>query len=170
MTVKSLFFLLDYQTPWKNSILKLRESLKETHARVLTSGQRCEFWQWVCQPEFNCWPAWQSHNKVVKLPADFIVLTPYTPAPHESPSELSSPASTSSLRTDIWPHSFPIPEFSYDAELALQKGNVEVQSRSELLSSFSSWRIEELVATFRDRASYILYQLHVIYFKLTVFC
>lgn len=87
--------------------------------------------------------------KVVKLSADFIVLTPYTPAPHESPapssadtdilsstetSELSSPASTSSLRTNIWPRSFPIPAFSYDAELALQKANVEFQRDGILLN------------------------------------
>lgn len=41
---------------------------------------------------------------------------------------LSSPSSSVSTRREMWPKEFPIPKFSYDTELQLEKGNAEYRS------------------------------------------
>lgn len=41
---------------------------------------------------------------------------------------LSSPSSSGSLRTQMWPREFPVPTFSYETELQLQKGNAVYRS------------------------------------------
>lgn len=52
----------------------------------------------------------------------------------ESASSTSSTPSNSSLRTQAWPADFPIPEFTYEAELQLMKGNQEFLKNGTYLS------------------------------------
>lgn len=52
-----------------------------------------------------------------------------------SPESTSSTSTTSSsLRTQAWPANFPIPEFTYEAELQLMKGNQEFLKNGTHLS------------------------------------
>lgn len=49
---------------------------------------------------------------------------------------LSLPSSSVSTRTQMWPREFPIPTFSYDTELQLEKGNaVYISSKTQLTPS-----------------------------------
>ena len=47
---------------------------------------------------------------------------------------LSSPSSSVSTRTQAWPREFPIPTFSYDTELQLEKGNAVYMSSKRPLA------------------------------------
>ncbi|XP_078025314.1 uncharacterized protein LOC117251126 [Epinephelus lanceolatus] len=47
---------------------------------------------------------------------------------------LSSPSSSVSTRTQMWPREFPIPTFSYDTELQLEKGNSVYRSNKRPLT------------------------------------
>lgn len=47
---------------------------------------------------------------------------------------LSSPSSSGSLRTRMWPREFPVPTFSYETELQLEKGNVVYRSNMTRLT------------------------------------
>lgn len=47
---------------------------------------------------------------------------------------LSTPSSSVSTRTQMWPHVFPIPKFSYDTELQLEKGNAVFRSNNTRLT------------------------------------
>lgn len=56
------------------------------------------------------------------------------------------------MRTSTWPRSFPFPEFSYDAELALQQANDEYRRNSSLLSpsrKLKSTVLESLALKYR---------------------
>lgn len=68
---------------------------------------------------------------------------------------LSTPCSSVSTRTQMWPHEFPIPTFSYDTELQLEKGNAVFQSnntRSALSSKTKSDILEKLEDIFKFKA------------------
>ncbi|XP_041643354.1 uncharacterized protein LOC121509758 [Cheilinus undulatus] len=47
---------------------------------------------------------------------------------------LSSPSSSGSARTQMWPREFPIPTFAYDTELQLEKGNTVYRSNMTRLT------------------------------------
>ncbi|XP_051804189.1 uncharacterized protein LOC127534019 isoform X2 [Acanthochromis polyacanthus] len=47
---------------------------------------------------------------------------------------LSSDSSSSFLRCEPWPDNFPVPEFTYNVELQLQRGNADFQNNGTLLS------------------------------------
>lgn len=47
---------------------------------------------------------------------------------------LSTPSSSASTRTQMWPREFPIPVFSYDTELQLEKGNSAYRSNMTRLT------------------------------------
>uniref|UniRef100_A0A9J7X5X1 Sterile alpha motif domain-containing 3-like n=1 Tax=Cyprinus carpio carpio TaxID=630221 RepID=A0A9J7X5X1_CYPCA len=49
-------------------------------------------------------------------------------------SVLSTPESVSSVRSQAWPESFPIPQFSFDAEMQLQKAQLAYQTDGTVLS------------------------------------
>ncbi|XP_068567851.1 uncharacterized protein [Cebidichthys violaceus] len=57
---------------------------------------------------------------------------------------LSSPSSTVSTRTQMWPRVFPIPTFSYDTELQLEKGNAVHRSNMTRLSMSSKLKSDIL--------------------------
>ncbi|KAF7642129.1 hypothetical protein LDENG_00264180 [Lucifuga dentata] len=60
---------------------------------------------------------------------------------------LSTPSSSVSTRTQMWPREFPIPPFSYDTELQLEKGNAAYRSnmtRLTLSSKIKSDILERL--------------------------
>lgn len=61
---------------------------------------------------------------------------------------LSTLSSSVSTRTQMWPRDFPIPTFSYDTELQLEKGNAEYRSNMTrmTLSSKTKSDILEKVA------------------------
>lgn len=52
----------------------------------------------------------------------------------ESRSSSSSSSANSTLRSEAWPLDFRIPEFSFDVELQLTKGNQEFQANGTLLT------------------------------------
>ncbi|KAK7919333.1 hypothetical protein WMY93_010617 [Mugilogobius chulae] len=65
--------------------------------------------------------------------SDVIVLedaqSPLSLSWHSDDTEiLSSPSSSVSTRSEMWPREFPIPKFSYDTELQLEKGNAEYRA------------------------------------------
>lgn len=47
---------------------------------------------------------------------------------------LTTPSSSASTRTQMWPREFPIPLFSYDTELQLEKGNAAYKSNMTRLT------------------------------------
>ncbi|XP_028430573.1 uncharacterized protein LOC114553561 [Perca flavescens] len=57
---------------------------------------------------------------------------------------LSTPSSSVSTRTQMWPREFPIPTFSYDTELQLEKGNVVYRSNMTRLTPSSKTKSDIL--------------------------
>ncbi|XP_048843320.1 uncharacterized protein LOC125715604 isoform X1 [Brienomyrus brachyistius] len=51
-----------------------------------------------------------------------------------SPSSVLSTESASSVRRQAWPNTFPIPQFSFDAEIQLQKAQLAYQTDDTVLS------------------------------------
>ncbi|XP_067353940.1 uncharacterized protein [Channa argus] len=57
---------------------------------------------------------------------------------------LSSPSSSISIRTQMWPRDFPIPTLSYDTELQLEKGNAAYRSNMRRLALSSKMKSDIL--------------------------
>ncbi|XP_047217856.1 uncharacterized protein LOC124866210 [Girardinichthys multiradiatus] len=57
---------------------------------------------------------------------------------------LSSPSSSVSTRTQMWPREFPIPKFSYDTEIQLEKGNTVFRSNMTRLTMCSKTKSDIL--------------------------
>lgn len=57
---------------------------------------------------------------------------------------LSSPSSSVSTRNQMWPREFPIPKFSYDTELQLEKGNAEYRSNKTRLTQSTKMKSDIL--------------------------
>ncbi|KAJ8361311.1 hypothetical protein SKAU_G00178360 [Synaphobranchus kaupii] len=57
---------------------------------------------------------------------------------------LSTPSSSVSTRTQMWPREFPVPTFSYDTELQLEKGNAVYRSNMTRLTLSSKTKSDVL--------------------------
>lgn len=70
---------------------------------------------------------------------------------------LSSPSSTVSTRTQLWPRVFPIPTFSYETELQLETGNAVHRSNMTRLSMSSKLKSDILEKVAEEMFQYKAY-------------
>jgi len=65
-------------------------------------------------------------------------------------SLLSTPESVSSVRNQAWPERFPVPQFSFDAEIQLQKAQLAYQTDGTVLSPNAKLKSDILDDNFRN--------------------